>query len=441
MYKYFYSIIILTAFFGCQGVKDWNDQKDDVPPAPVSNIKVESLNGGAKITYTLPADNDILGAKVRYTFHDGDTPKEIFASAGNDTIVINGYGDTNEHDVEVYALDKSMNVSMPVTVKVTPNTPPVEILSKSLKAYPAFGGIYVTWQNPIKESLGISIYIEDKDGFMQLYDTYFTDATDGKHTFKQFPDSTMTFEIVMRDRWNNHSTPLRETMTPLYETEIKAIEATTGKVLWSSYNASSNYRGDVYLATNFNILFDGVTWSSAMWQPIASRSKAQLPAPDGDIFPWYTTIDLGVEASYSNIRIFPRDRTSMGPIFSAILPKDLEIWGCNNPKAVDTKLGYAENQKYWTDWEEIGATGEWRNDWVMLYKGTLVLPSGISDYYDGVVATPEDEQYLINGIPYEMITERATETFRYLRFVTNSTNTGSSRWHIGEIKIWGAYKK
>ena len=66
--KLLYTVLTAALFllYQCEEVKDWHDPTDNIPPGIVTNVKVENTYGGAKITYTLPSDNDLLGLR-RFT--------------------------------------------------------------------------------------------------------------------------------------------------------------------------------------------------------------------------------------------------------------------------------------------------------------------------------------------------------------------------------------
>jgi hypothetical protein len=70
----------------------------------VTNPQVENLNGGAKISYVLPADDDLFGVKAVYSLNDGKV-RESFASASRDSIILESYGTTGQYTVTLYAID------------------------------------------------------------------------------------------------------------------------------------------------------------------------------------------------------------------------------------------------------------------------------------------------------------------------------------------------
>ena len=75
---------------------------DSTPPGQVSNVGVESLPGKVKLTYTLPGDPNLLYVKAVYRLNSG-AMREIKASYYTNTMTLDGFGDTNVHDVQVYA--------------------------------------------------------------------------------------------------------------------------------------------------------------------------------------------------------------------------------------------------------------------------------------------------------------------------------------------------
>lgn len=49
MKKNYIAYILLTAslMWSCSEIKDWQDEKDNIPPKSVTNVVVENINGGA----------------------------------------------------------------------------------------------------------------------------------------------------------------------------------------------------------------------------------------------------------------------------------------------------------------------------------------------------------------------------------------------------------
>jgi hypothetical protein len=432
----------------CEQVKDWSDVKDSVAPAPVSNPQVENLNGGAKITYTLPGDADLLGVKAVFSLKNDGELQETYASASKNFIVLEGYGDTKEYTVELYAIDKSENESTPVTVTIKPLTPPVSLIRQSLAVQKAFGGIYLSWDNPAKKEIAIELYTADSTGYMQLYDIYYSKAEVGKTNFRGFNDGKEhDYRIEIRDRWLNYATPLDTAITPLLEQNIWGRNE-QNEVIWTLYEEQSGlskYRGDIQGSQSTANAFLTTITDGALY-----AGYAQLVNWSRDFFPetvqlnfspYYMTLDMGKPAAYNRFTVWLGSRN---PVGSASIFGGFSVWGSNNPKPVDVEAGLIENMKYWTSWGniqgvEVNGTGAWMNDWEKLGEFKIKLPSGLTSYVLGQL-TAEDEQQVRDGLEFEIDTEMQSKSFRYLRFyMTQDTWTGNGQIMMGELRFFGQF--
>src|SRR3546814_17529019 len=90
---------------------------NDKQPVKVSNVEVENLPGGAKISYTLPTSENILYIKAIYEIRDG-VEQEVKSSYYNRSLLIEGFPDTQEYDVKLYTVSRGEVESEPMTVQV-----------------------------------------------------------------------------------------------------------------------------------------------------------------------------------------------------------------------------------------------------------------------------------------------------------------------------------
>src|SRR5688500_17453250 len=88
-------------------------------PAMVSNVKVENRSGKAKLMYTVPYDQALLYVQAEYTITSGE-PATRKASYYEDSLILDGFADTLEHEVNLYSISRSGVKSDPVLVKVKP---------------------------------------------------------------------------------------------------------------------------------------------------------------------------------------------------------------------------------------------------------------------------------------------------------------------------------
>jgi hypothetical protein len=431
----------MTMFtLSCEQVKDWSDPTDSDAPAPVTNLQVENLNGGAKIIYDLPADDDLLGVKAIYSLDDGIV-RESFASAARDSIILEGYGTTGQYTVTLYAIDKSRNESEPVSVTIEPMTPPVDLLRQTLQAQQAFGGVFLSWENTFGKEMAITLYVADSTGFMQPYDIYYSNAENGSTTFRGFDDTEWNFRIEVRDRWNNYAVPLDTAITPLKEVEIFGREK-NGVPIWRAYgmeNELYKYMGNIPCPDGYWYTFtDGVGYGP-YYQLINWTTHYFTGVEQTHFCPYYLMIDMQKLASYSRFKFWLANRS---PIGSATCPIVFSLWGTNNPKPVNIAAGQIANLQYWTEWKtivgvEVNGTGEWMNDWEKLGEYRLVYPSGMTKYVAGQV-TAEDQIFIQDGFEFDIDPAMTMKPFRYLRFKVDETNL-NEQWMLPELQFWGNF--
>ena len=437
-------------FWNCTNVQDWSEPTDDVPPGEITNVQVENTNGGAILRFTLPDDDDLLGAKATFTFSESEEEMEVYASEFSDSIVIEGYADTNEHVVQLYAVDKSGNLSLPTSTTIQPLTAPVELVRKTLQVSPTFSGVRARWNNPLKKPMVISLYATDSiSGELALFERHYSSAENGGYTFRGFEHIEQEFHLEVSDRWHHTAMPLDTLLTPLYEVQIQGMDGTN--YLWDLYDYDNGqYRGDpihinagnksVYHA-RVRSLYDGNTWDNSTYFYFRSATVNQyVPEASSSsyILPAYITFDMGVPAKYSRLKYFTRGRT---PYYSSWVWYEFEVWGTNQPKAIH-EVGdgtQEDNLKYWTSWSEAGGTDAWKQDWEKLADCEIIFPSGTPNNV-GSVTSAEDIAFVMDGFGFDIDPEMTDKAFRYIRFVLKKNNTGNVPYiQWSELQFWGSY--
>jgi hypothetical protein len=437
----------LLLLCNCVKVKDWQDPADGVPPGTVSEVNVENLNGGAIIKYRLPEDTDLMGVKAVYSFDENDERREVYASAFRDSIVLDGYIDTNEHTVELFVVDNSGNLSLPVSVKIQPKTPPIELIRQSLKITPSFGGVYTNWENPLSKSIDITLYTIDSIGDRVLHDRYYSTAVDGKYAFRDLEIKEQPIHIELRDRWDHYATPLDTVIEPLFERQIPGRDE-LGNDIWYLYGWEDNtnlYRGDAVKQLNanspFRVIHDGVVYvdgGDRWWgMDVTMMQRYIATGSTSYIYPVYFTIDMGKRSAYSRFTYWARARN---PVYSSWNWYEFTVWGTDNPKPV-TEVGdgsQLDNLKYWTNWAEIEGTDAWKNDWVKLADCVIQFPSGTPNNVNSVTSA-EDIAFVANGFSFDIDPDKTSYPCRYLRFELKKSNNGANYIQMSELGFWGAY--
>ncbi len=435
-------VLISVLVWQCSEPNNYSDPTDNTPPGQVNNVQVTNLNGGAIIEFTRPSDPNLMGVKAIYKLNEDGALMERWASAFSDTIILEGYGNTDQHLVELYAVKEGGAMSAPVQVIVQPLTPPVFLIRETLKTQTAFGGIYVGWKNEFEKPMHVTLYTYTEDGDSVVFDRYFSKSPEDYTVFRRFAAEEQRFCIEVGDRWLNYAPPLDTLITPLHEIEIKGRNE-LNEIMWKLHHDAIN-RGDVTrISRPFTELFDK-NYTNYFYNNLGSRPD-KLPdyipesTNDDDLFPQYLTIDMGRSASYSRFKQWIRNRN---PWYSAWVWYEYEIWGSNYIKPA-SEIGDGsrlDNLRYWTEWKQIDGADRWKEEgWERLMKCVVTLPSGTPNTVQAVTA-PEDIAYCQNGFEFEVDPDMTSKSFRYIRIVLQK-QTHSNPTYImwAEMEFYGAY--
>lgn len=392
MKKHNLFIIFLGAMITLFSLQSCNDDenspinKDDKAPGQVFNVEVENMSGAALLTYSLPADDDLLYVIAEYTNKQGKV-FDFRASYYTNQIMVEGFGDTDEYTVNLYAVDRSENKSAPLAVKINPLEPQVQLTAKSLKVQADFGGMSFTYKNETKADLSFIVITTDVDGGKMVAETFYTSRDSTKFAVRGYAAEPRLFGIVVRDRWENLSDTLYQNLTPIYEVKLN----------------KSLFRPKVFPNDAAATQWDGSL--EYMWNDVVN-DKAAHTGNDASTIPKHISFDLGVEAKLSrfNLKTIPDDKHW----FNDVSPRFYEIWGSLDPDP----------------------SGSF-DSWTKLVSIENVKPSGLSI---GNI-TEDDRAAGRNGddadIPIEM------PKVRYLRIVCTKNWSGNTNMCISEITVWG----
>lgn len=109
--------ITLTALTACLALSMNSCEKDavgqtptdNIAPGKVTNVQIQSIPGGARITYDLPTDPDLLYVKAIWIVNGVE--KNNTASLNSRTLDVKGFGSTDPQTVRLYSVDRSQNLS------------------------------------------------------------------------------------------------------------------------------------------------------------------------------------------------------------------------------------------------------------------------------------------------------------------------------------------
>lgn len=363
------------------------------PPAPVSNVKVENLQGKALLTYTLPKDQDLLYVVARYTLENG-REMEVKASYYKRSMVLEGFSGKSDREVKISTVNRSEVASEPISVTVSPLEAPIWPVFESMEVGPAFGGLFVEADNPSREDLAILVMEKDEHGDWIIDpNSVYTSTDDIFHTIRGMDTLQKEFAFTVRDRWLNYSDTLFTEIAPLYETAIP----------------KSGYRGIVipgdapqHNSTPLSGLWDG----EIMNWPRVFLTQGSYQEENHRF-----TFDIGTEAKLSRIVIwdYPEYVGGERMYYYQGAMKRFQIYGAN----------------------ELVGDMEDLSNWTLLGTYEQTKPSGLPYGQQN----NEDYQAAVTGFSYEFPLE--APPMRYLRIVNLENWSGTENLAIGELQVYG----
>lgn len=360
-------------------------------PDPVTNVQVENLPGAARLTYRLPPNNPDL-MYVKAEFETQGIKRNAIATYYNNTLLVEGFGDTRTYELKLYVVNRDEIYSEPVIVNVTPLSPPVMTTFESLTLNEDFGGSRVNFVNETMAELAITVIFKDKDGFWVKDETLYTKQQSASFAVRGFDPVPTIFGVYIEDRWGNVSDTLTSELTPLYEA---IIPKPFTKVVLPTDNT-----------TQYNATYS----MEKMWDDNISASSIFYTAPNSGVPTWFT-FDLGVTAKLS--RFLYQQRNSPDAVrWSYGNPRYFEIWGTSNFPQAD---------------------GSW-DGWTKLMDVESVKPSGLPVGQN----SDEDIALMMKGEEFNFPLD--APAVRYIRVKVNGTWNNATFIHIAELTFWGEFK-
>lgn len=383
-----WSFYILIGGTGCSETDINGPKTIGNKPDPVTQYEVENLNGGAKITFKIPASDDLLYIKAEYTLASGQK-REARSSLYKNYLMVNGFEKAGQFDITLYAVAKGEVFSDPTTVTINALTPPYQLTRESLGLIETFGGVNVSFQNESKADLAIQLIEKDEEGnWIEKY-THYTNASKSDFSVRGYDIETREFGVCVKDRWGNVSDTLIKTCTPVFEELIP-------KNTWKKYPLpdDQNESHPTYTQWAFEKMWDGKLGADDMFH--TGNILPVWPAP--------FTIDLGHTISFSRMKLFQRQSS----IYTSNNVRLFEVYGSNNPNMDGS----------WDSWTKLGSF-------------EVIKPSGSS----GTTVTGEDKTAAQNGHDFEF--SPLLPSFRYVRFRILESWGKMESIAIAEITFWG----
>jgi hypothetical protein len=389
--KFIKICFIMTAagvfLYACEEEPVGQQPVDSVAPGAVTNVQVHNIAGGAKLSYTLPGDEDLLYVKAVYE-RNGEIC-ESRTSLYRDTLTVEGYGDMQTHEVKVIAVDRSMNESEPVTTTVQPLKAEVTAIGESIYLEADFGGVTVHWKNETRANISVVVLYES-DSLMEYIplETFYSSAVDGRGDIREMDTIPEKFGVYVRDHWGNTSEPKHYELTPIFETKFDP----------------SKFRD---ACTPDDGPHDPGTWLiHKIWDGIWGEDQGYSSVGGTGKWPHSITIDLGVTGKISRIRIHQR----MGRYtWAEGNLRNFEIYGATT----------------------LDPTGNW-DSWTLLMECESIKPSGLPGLGE---FTNEDEAVARDG--EDFYNSPQNPAIRYIRIRVTRTWAGGDNFQITEMEVFG----
>ncbi|PWG78201.1 DUF5000 domain-containing lipoprotein [Pararcticibacter amylolyticus] len=410
MKRTYFLLLLLVLNLAVQSCSD--DQfssltKGGGAPGPVRDVRVENLPGAVKLSYVLPADENLLYVKAVYRLKSGEV--ESKASYLTDNITLEGFGDESEREVTLYAVSRSEKESAPVTVTIKPLTAPVFTVYQSLTAQETFGGIVVNFENTSADTkrvnsnmvIGVLTW-DDSLGEWKQIDTHYSGLAKDQFAVRGLESRPYKFGIFIRDRWDNHSDTLKTTLKPVYEEEIS-------KARWRDVRGLYPVPQTGVLPVSGNHMVEAVDYSTAypiknLWDGNVSnffhtKTSFELPV--------WIPFDLGEPVKLSRYKIWQRPVS--GIYFSHGNPHEWEIWGTNTPQDPAS--------------------------WVQLAHEIMVKPSGLPVGQNSA----DDRTVAAAGMEYDFRPDAPPVRYLAWKHIDNwaSIQGEYGFLHMNELSLWG----
>lgn len=382
--------IIIISSCGKQMGKEPLSNDSGIPTA-VSNVKVENRSGNAKLTYTVPYDPALLYVQAEYMLKSGGAATKK-ASYYEDSLILDGFADTLEHEVKLFSVSRSGVKSDPVVVKVKPLEASIFRVMKSLKIENAFGGFNISATNTTEENIGIVVLTKNvvKEYEANNNLSVFTNAKDILSKVRNMDTTTVRIGFFVKDRWGNVTDTVYKDISPIYEVQLAPV----------------NFRA-VAMPNDAPQVTNGArleyAWDGRLGWPYTSFTDQSK----GGNVPHMVTFDMGVTAKLSRVWIRPFPEGTRFYYLSTM--KRFEIYGSTNPTS----------------------DGSLDNTWTLLGSYEVVKGSGLP------YGTDNATDQAIAGAGFNWEISLAAPKVRFLRIRCLENFAGGTAQSINEINVYG----
>lgn len=366
---------------------------DGKAPGIVQVLSYTPFAGGAEITFQSPDDEDLMYIVAKYKLASGKE-MESKVSAYSSSLKVEGFGNTDEQQITLYAVDRMENAGEATTYKIKPLTPSYIEAYQTLRLNETFGGLSISMQNPSASDLTIEVLTEDTPDQWSTAHTQYTAAKKIEFAVRGYQPQARKFGVTIRDRWENTTDTTYIDVVPLEEHELD----------------KKNFK-EVILDNDIPMNAWG-HWMGKIWNGSHTfgdgSDMAHSPQTGSESMPIWFTFDLGVTAKLSRYMYWQRQEEN--ELYKHGNMKEWEVWGRADKPDI---------------------SGSW-DGWTLLTKCESIKPSGLPV---GQISN-EDKEYAIAG--EEFVFPMDAPAVRYIRIKALSTFAGTSFIHLTEVTFFGS---
>jgi len=402
-------MVSIACFLSCSKISEYKDvvSQDLTKPLPVTNVQVTNRSGGAIITYTLPASENILYVQANYKINE-TASRQTKSSYYSDTILVGGFEKSQDYKVVLYSVSRANVFSDSVVVTVHPGTPAYLNSFPTIVTKPDFGGININVLNIEKANLGIITIAKDPvTKQFEIINQNYTSKDSISYSLRGYDTIPKEFGIYITDQFGNISDTFFTTITPIFEIQMD-------KGRFSPYVLPTDTK------TGFGWEIQNI-WNDNTGSPGYHTEQPIQPL----VWPAVITFDMGQTAKLSRYTIWNRGIDGSGNwLWQAGAPLTWTLWG-RATSPVDETLPSGPGSP------EPGETSA--NGWINL--GTFRLPdkpSGLSNPQ----YTNADLDFWNAGFSYNFSLD--LPKVRYMRFqcLENASLTNNF-FNLAELTFWG----